>query len=222
MNNIFQKILSYFFAFKYKDKTNVLSAKIGSKKVCITKNESLEIQTEYNKQKAEFEKELSEIFLKHLGDTEGLFEFLKENGAQIYRIAKSDLILEFLSQSEGYVSPKKGFKALILNFFLNRKLSVQTPHMFIFKTEEISVVTLYYEIYKWFWNLKNATISEKINLNNISDDFISKLSYKDTVQMKQLVEDDIGAINFVLQFIKNHQSTKDASEKMQTEGSVNI
>ena len=40
--------------------------------------------------------------------------------------------------------------------------------------------------------------------------------------MKQIVEDDLDAINFVLNFVKNHQNAKDAKERIKTHGSVNI
>lgn len=221
MVNFFQKIVNYFFNLKNKNTKGVLSASFGSKKVCITKSESLEITSTQEAQKAQFQKELNEIFEKYLNNTDGIFDFIKENGAEIYRIADNDMLLEFISQAEGYISPKKGFKALILNIFLKKKVAFSTNPMFVFRKGDISIITLYYEIYKWYFELKNF-LDIQIEPEKISNSDISSLSFKDTIELKTKVEHDIEAINFVLNFVKSHQGSKDASEKIKNEGSINI
>ncbi len=221
MVNFFQKIVNYFFNLKNKNTKGVLTASFGSKKVCITKSESLEITSKQEAQKMQFQAELNEIFEKYLNNTQGIFDFIKENGAEVYRINENDLLLEFISQSEGYISSKKGLKALILNIFLKKKLAFSTKPMFIFRTGDISIITLYYEIYKWYFELKNF-LDIEIEPEKLSNSSISSLSFKETIEMKTKVEHDIEAINFVLNFIKSHQGSKDASEKIKNEGSINI
>jgi len=114
IERIFSKIQEIF----YHDSVLPSGSRIKNR-IFMTANTTIELSS---RSKTEVEKNnefAKRILKKHLNEPEKILEFIESKGTIVLKLNHIDKILAFLGKSEGFLAPKKGFKALILSLFIN-------------------------------------------------------------------------------------------------------
>ena len=165
------------------------------KKITPTKKQSIS----HNKN---YQKKIERILSKK---PEKILEFIKRAKTPIY---KANI------KQQGFISPKKGLKALYLNLVLNKKIGFSTTEIFVIPKNN-SLYTLSYEFYKWYCFKKGIKGFEEKTQNNFEKIFTlnkDDLTFDEIIELKEAIARDIEAINFVKEFAmktsmakKNHR-----------------
>ena len=201
-----------------------LRSKISSKKN-IQGAQLVNLQSEktsVNSQKIE------KIIEKYIKTPHKLFEYIKKANTKIYRLKNPDKILCLIGEKQGFIYPKKGFKALYLNLILNKKISLKTSEMFVID-KHIDMVSFLYQFYHWY----NYKTGIKGYNNNYSDKMkyifefskpkkLNDLSYDDIIELKLAIKRDIEAIDFVKKMTLKYEASKKCLNKIAQGQGANI
>ena len=157
--------------------------------------------------------------------------YIEKHGTKIYKIGAADKILALINETEGFITPKKGLKALYLNFVLNNKISLSFKESFIMRNLPLDPYYTIHQFYVWYCFKSGFAgyeyeTQEKfnriINAKNKKEK-INKLSISDILAVKEAIHRDVEAIDFVIKTAKNNDGAKAAFQKLVNKtASVNI
>ena len=219
-----QKILEKKYRVKLDSKT---SCQIGSTKKFYLGDESLELTSKTLKKTDKANDKITQIVKKNLKTPEKLLDYIQKNGTRVCKVDNADKILNFIHEEEGFITELKGLKALYLNFVLSllcdKKISIkfQTPAMFVLRDLPVDVYYMSHQFYKWYgYKMKLPGYDYKTQENfkstfkTLSNNDISKLSFDEIVAVKEAINRDNEAINFVLNLCRETSTSKKVLEKI--------
>ncbi len=227
MKKLFLKILNFILGMQknahQKKMQRYLKAQTGAKTTYSSGDEKLTIKNpQFEKMRATLNESVKEIVQPNIQTPEKLLEYIERNGTGVYKIKNADKILNKIYEAEGFITPIKGLRALYLNFILGRKLAFDTPEMFILRDMPLNVYVLAHQFYKWYaykialpgYDKETQEKFKKIWMF-AQDENIAKLSYNNLASLKEAIERDIEAIDFVIKLAHENmgaQQMKDEGE----------
>ena len=219
-----QKILEKKYRVNLDVKT---SCTIGSTKKFYLGDESLELTCATNKNRDIANEKIAQIVKKNIKTPEKLLDYIQNHGTKVYKIDNADKILNFINEEEGFITELKGFKAFYLNFVLSlicdKKISIsfKTPAMFVLRDLPVDVYYMSHQFYKWFgYKMRLPGYDYKTQENfkstfkTLSNNDISKLSFDEIIAVKEAINRDKEAIDFVLNLCRENSSSKRVLEKI--------
>ncbi len=219
-----QKILEKKYRVKLDSKT---SCTVGSTKKFYLGDESLEITSETLKNRDKANDKITQIVKKNIKTPEKLLDYIQNHGTRVCKVDNADKSLKFINEEEGFITELKGFKALYLNFVLSlicdKKISIKfkTPAMFVLRDLPVDVYYMSHQFYKWFgckmklpgYDYKTQE-NFKATFKTLSNNDISKLSFDEIVAVKEAVNRDKEAIDFVLNLCRETSASKKVLNKI--------
>lgn len=229
MNNFLNKIIDVVlfinriilekkYRVKLDAKTNI---SVGTTKKVFLGDEVLELTSETLKNRDELNKKVAKIVKENLKTPQKLFNYIERNGTHVYKLNNADVILNVIKEEEGFITELKGFKALYLNFMIallkEKTISFKfyTPAMFVLRDMEVDPYYMSHQFYKWFgYKMKLPGYDYKTQENfkatfkTLSNKDISKLSLDEIVAVKEAINRDNEAIDFVLNLCRENATSK--------------
>ena len=144
----------------------------------------LSIESLAESEKEKMEAELRLIFKASRYETSQLLKYIKTHGTNVFYLNNS-FFLKLINVKEGFIYPKVGIKAFLLNLLLSRRISFKTDEMFVFIKDKIDNFYFAYHFYNWYAFLHN----------------IGSLN-------------DKAAIDFVFRICSEYNDNKEALEKL--------
>ena len=155
-----------------------------------------------------------------------LLEISKNEGAKFYILKNADILLKPISEKQGFIAPKKGFSALYLNLLTSKKFSFKSDEVFVFENEKLSPYSLIYNFYMWYSFKKGLPgfKDEALTIKNIEkNNNFDNLKYEEIMELKQALNRERDALKFTVEFIKEHEGSKNAYDKLKDkENGANI
>lgn len=219
----------------YKQKTakgissGLLSAGSGSKKMHLTSFASLSISSKLNSDKQKLNSRVEEIVKKNIQTPEKLLEFVKKNNTQVYKVPHANKILNLIGEEEGFLTPIKGYKALVLNVALGRGFSFSTPAMFVLRDLPVNIYYMSHQFHKWYGYKMKLPGFEELAQKNFKkvwefqdSNKAATLSYDEILCLKEAIARDVEAIDFVLKLTKESKGAQNAYKVMVEQGGANV
>ena len=69
-----------------------------------------------------------------------VLDYIKKHDTKVFYI-ENEKFLDLICENAGFIYPQKGFKALVLSFFISKKLSFSTKEMFVLQK---GIINKYY------------------------------------------------------------------------------
>ena len=133
----------------FKKKKNIINSyNIATTKHSIGSGCTLKFSAETEKKKKEINDYLKNLMSKYINNPEKLIRYIELKGLKVYRINNASKLLAKIGEEEGFLTPLKGFKALVLNILIGflyeekLKISFSTKEMFIFNIGEVEIYTI--------------------------------------------------------------------------------
>ena len=241
MKNVFDKFIIKIFNiyFKHQDKKHkkrmetlkkkILSGKIGSEAYHANSAATLSIKNNSDQEKKANQKKIKEIIEEALKSEDGLFKYIENSTTKIYKIKFANKILSLIDETEGFILPQKGLRALYLNIILNKKISFETKEMFVLRDYKVNVYAFIYQFYNWYcykMNLSGYDYESQKQFKKVfqicETNRVNTLSFEEILELKMAIKRDIEAIDFVINFVKEHAKAKENLEKIKDGKKVNI
>lgn len=207
------------------------SFRSSTTKHSITECCSLKFSVKTEELKEEIYKELKTKIKKYINTPEKLLQYLKLKGINIYKLKNASNILAKLGEEEGFITPLKGFKAIVLNIILNKKLGFSTKEMMIFDSDKTEVYTIARALYKFSgfkknlpgYDYKSQEIFKKIySKRNNTSSALENCSIKDILACKEALARDMESIKFTVELSMEYENAKKALMKLKETNSANI
>ncbi len=198
---------------------------------------TLTFSTKTEEKKKTLEEFMDNLLKDYMDSPEKLLKYMKKEGMKVYKMKQADKILDRIGEQEGFLTPLKGLKALILNFILGimveKKLiiSFNTSEMFIFNDTETEIYTLSRALYKYYgyknnlpgYDYKSQEIYKKIYKKDPNQKgLFNKFSLKDMYACKDAMARNLEAINYTVNLAERYEGSKKALQKIKDDNSANI
>ena len=229
-----EKNILYFLkkAFNKEKKANkfknTLSGNCAGRKICTANGATLTINNSYADKRCANEEKIEKILKKYLKNPEELFNYIKGAGTTVVKSKLAGKVLSYLGEDEGFILPKKGYKAVILNLIFNKKLSDKTKEMFIVSSYNVNEYAMTYQFYNWYCykmklsGFENETQEKFKNIFELSENDIKTLSFEEILELKGAIKRDIEAIDFVKKFAQKQSVSKKNLEKIKLGKAIKV
>lgn len=212
-----KKLYSLVYSKKY---ANIIDNTGKSNKTFFTRNETL-VLSATNKQKSKETTILAkDILKKYIKEPEKLFQFIESKGTKVVILKNVDKILTFINEEEGFITPLKGWKALFLSIMINIfssakiPISFKTPEMFVMRNMDVNIYSLAHQFHHWLAFKKklpgyeHETMSVFKNIWQLDNqNEIKRLSINSILSLKDAIERDREAIDFVKSFAREQEGS---------------
>ena len=210
--------------------------KSSTTKRMVTSCCSLNLSAETEAKKKALHEKLKALVKKYINTPEKLIQYLKAQGVVIYKMPFAEKILTSLGEEEGFIIPLKGFKALVLNFFVGLlcegriKISTKTLPMMVFDKKVVEIYTIARAAYKYYgfknempgYDYQSQTVFKRVyNKRKSSVSPFASCSIQDMYACKEAIARDIESINFTIELSVEYENSKKALKKLK-ENSANI
>lgn len=210
---------------KHSSKKLSFVKKDAMSKNIITSNASLTFSVELEKNKKKVREEVSKIAKENLNNLENILLYAKERGTKFYLIKNAKKLLSLIKDQPGFILPKKNFEALFINLLTEKRVSFKSNEMFIFENEKLTIYTVLYEFYKWYSykmelpGFDEGTVLKVKNIDSLENSqSIENLSYEEIIKIKEAINRDKEAMEFVMSFMKEVEGAKNAFENLKDDG----
>lgn len=193
----------------------------STSKIYVNSTETLKLTSQTEKNKSRLDLAVKEIVKKNIKTPHKLLEYIKKSGTPVYKIKNADTILNSIGEEEGFITPHKGFKAFYLNLILNGEISFKTKPMFVLRDLPLNIYSMAHQFHKWYgykmglpgfdedtqlkfkkiWKYANKSEAERLSLNEI-------------LSLKEAIERDVEAIDFVINLSKSNDGAKNSLKKI--------
>ena len=227
MDNLFKKIKYFFLAKKEKDiKTKFVN---GTTKHVLGVGSDLTINAQTQQLVEQVRQNVADIVKKTACDANALLDYVKVSKTPVYKIKNADKLLNLINECEGLIYEKRGIEGLYLSIITGQGFKFKTEPMFILRDGIIDNYSMLYHFYNWY-SMKSGLagfdyeVQENFKKMIISDtdSFIKRLNLHQTIALKEAIARDKEATDFVLEYSKSKDGTKNVLDKLQKEGSANI
>lgn len=204
-----------------------------SKKLYFTGHEQLSITSSSKLKEEEITNTAYNVLLKYKDEPALILEYIKENGTNIIADYKLLPIIKFLGYEEGFIPKHSSFKAFILNIFLSKstktkiKLSMTMEDTFLICKKDLSLYFLAYQFHHWLSYKNNLPGYDyetlclfKSTMNTNSN--LSVLNINQILSIKDAIDRDKQAIDFVTKFVREQIGAKERLQKIIEGKNINI
>ena len=177
----------------------------------LTTNETLQLNTQAKLKTREINDEAKNLFKELINKPEELIKYIESHGTLVIRAPHVEKVLILIGESEGFVLPLKGLRALFLTAVLsilapNRiKVGSDTPAMFIMRNQPANIYYLAHQFHHWMSYINEMPGYDEETSNNfkyiLSSEFNSNdagmMSIDEILSLKDAIARDLEAIQFV-------------------------
>ena len=230
--NVIQNIIYNIFSIQEKILRFQLSKTIGVKQISKRKRHFkngcvLDLSTLADAEKEKLELEITNILKENNFDPYKTLDYIKKQGTSVYIIEQAASILNPIGENEGFIGPTKGAKALYLSLATEKIIKFKTDAMFILSKGNINNYYFIYHFYNWFAFKHNIAglDSESQGLLKkylYGSDDTKNLQLSEIYKLKDAIQQDKAAIEFVIKLCRNYEGTKQALDKIQNNGRANL
>ncbi len=235
MKNLLKNIKYFFLAQKEKNiqnqlrKTTKRSFTNKTSKTIFGTAANVTLNSETQKLIELVKTNVSTIIKKVDCNPEDLLNYVKAANTPVYKINNADKLLNLIQEEEGLIYEQEGLTALYLSLITGQGIKLKTPPMFVMRDGEIDKYYLLHHFYRWFSIKSNLpgfeyNIQKKFKqfLMDDSDETIKKFTMEDIIGLKEAIARDQEATEFVLQYTKEIEGTKNVMDKIKTDGSASV
>ena len=232
MGFILEKIFNKLFARNNNDE--LICNKGKSKKLFFTGNEELMISSSNDKKADEVTKLAYTMLQKYKDKPEAILQFMESKGTKIVLVPQLLPLLKFLGYEEGFIPKHCSWKAFVLNFAIQtclketHNLSFEMPDVLITCKKDINVHFIAYHFHHWLsyinelpgYNAKTLSLF-RATFNNPKAN-MNLLSINQILSLKDIIDRDRQAIDFVQKFVREQVGAKKCVDNMISGQTVNI
>ena len=231
--NAFQKIVYFFLELQEKslrkklDRHLKTSSKNSTSKTVLSSSVTMTLNSETEKNKELVLKNVEDIVKNCENNPEKLLEYIKSKGTKVVKLDNADKILSVIKEEEGFVTELEGIEGFYINIVTKSGFSLKSKPMFIMRNGEIDPYYMIHQFYKWY-SLKMGLpgfdfMSQKIFKIYLNSDgaLLSNLNLDEMIGLKEAINRDQEATDFVLTLARHHEGSKKVIEKMK-DGGANI
>ena len=188
---------------------------------------TLKLSTKTEEIKKEIYQELKTKIKKYMNTPEKLLQYLQLKGVKVYRIKNAEETLNKIGEEEGFITPLKGTKAIILNYIVKKQIGFSTNEIMIFDAGKIEIYTVARALYKYYgfkrklpgYDYKSQEIFKKIySKRKNSEDAFANCSIKDIFACKEALARDMESIKFTVELSHEYQNARIALQKLKENG----
>ena len=202
----------------------------------ITSTDSLSIDAKQIFIKEEINAEAKSILKDAVNNPEILVNFIKSKGTKVIKSKYMKPVLFLIGEQTGFLPPLKGFKALVLNIFLNiasgagLNVDSKTPALFALDNKPVNIYLLSHQFHLWLSYINELPgFDEKTRKNfknvwdsNVDSMEVGKLSIEEILSLKDAMARDLEALKFVKEMNREFVGQKQSLQKIKQGGSANI
>ncbi len=188
---------------------------------------TLDLNTMADAEKEELEAKIENILKTYEYNPARILDYIKSQGTEVKFIKDAKKILNPIGESDGFIYPAKGSKALYLSLGIFKKFALKTPEMFVLSEGEINKYYFIYHLYNWFAFKNNI-----IGMDTESQELLKKYLYSDAdtkelqlseiYKLKDAIRQDKASIEFVVKLCRNYDGAKQALKKIKNDGSAKL
>ena len=205
-----------------------LEKRLGYSKKTIVEGCTVDISQKSKALKEKIDLDVKGILKQLKNNPDKIIEYLENNDMKVYLIKNAENVLYHISEKEGFITERSGYSAIVLNRLIGNGFKLKTKPMIVF-SEELDIYKLIRALYNWYsmreglkgFDSKSQKLLQKMHEGN-EDDIIARLSLTEIESLRNAINRDVQAIEFVNQYAKENAGAKNALKKMQDEGGANI
>lgn len=236
MSNIFKDIKYFFLAMKEKNlqkrlqKTTKRSFTNKTSKQIFGAAGNVTLNSETEKKIQLVKTNVSAIVKKTNCNPDELLNYMKAANTPVYKINQADKFLSFIKEEEGLIYEKEGFEAIYLSVITGQGIKFKTAPMVILREGIIDKYYMLHHFYRWY-SLKSDLpgfdyrIQKKFKSFLMAEDvdkFVKTFNLEDIISIKEAIARDQEATEFVLNYTKEIDGSKNVIEKIKNDGGANI
>ena len=219
--NFYKKLHLKFLKYRFRKYLKTSHSGGGVKNI-VGKDFSVRFDSVFEQRKKEIEKKVENIVKKAKNNPYRLIAYIEKQGTNVYRINNADKILAPINETEGFITPKKGIKALYLNLVLFKKLSLKFDECFILRNLSLDPYCTIHQFYCWYafksgfagYEYEAQENLKKVLYSNNRKEKLNSLSLSEIIASKEAIKREIEALDFVINLSKNTEGSKKAFEKL--------
>ena len=230
--NLTEKIMYKLLSVQEKFLKKRLSKTIGIKNSSKRKKHffggcTLDLNSLADVEKQKLEDEITNILKTYNFEPEKILHYIETQGTKVFYIQNAAKLLNSIGYNEGFIPPYKGAKALYLALATEKKFKLKTDEMFVLSKGAINKYYFIYNFYNWYAYKHGIAgldrkSSELLNKYLFTNSDTKELQLSDIYQLKDAIKQDKSAIEFVVKLCRNYEGTKQALNKMATDGSAKL
>ncbi len=198
---------------------------------------TLTIQADTERKKQAIDTKLKKLLLKYIDEPQTLIKYMKYNKLNVYTIKYARILLDIIKEEEGFITPKKGFEAFIINLFTGiiaeKKpiIKFSTRPMFIFSENNQEIYTIARALHKYYgyknklpgFDYKSQKLFKKIytSRNKMTSPFAG-CNIEEIYACKDAIHRDLESVNFSIRLAEETQGAKNALNKIKENNYANI
>ncbi len=235
MKNIFKEIKYFFLSQQEKNLQNKLkkttrrSFTNKTSKTIFGTAANVTLNTETQKLVELVKTNVATIIKKVDCNPEELLNYVKAANTPVYKLNNADKLLGFIQEEEGIIYEQEGITALYLSIITGQGIKFKTQPMFILRDGEIDKYYMLHHFYRWYSIKSNLpgfeySVQKKFKqfIVDNSDEMLKKFTMEDIVALKEAIARDQEATEFVLEYTKQVEGSKNVIDKIKNSGGANI
>lgn len=235
MKNIIKKIKYFFLSQQEKNiqnklkKTTKRSFTNKTSKTIFGTAANVTLNTETQKLVELVKTNVATIIKKVDCNPDELLNYVKAANTPVYKLNNADKLLGFIQEEEGIIYEQEGITALYLSIITGQGIKFKTQPMFILRDGEIDKYYMLHHFYRWYSIKSNLpgfeySVQKKFKqfIIDNSDEMLKKFTMEDIVALKEAIARDQEATEFVLEYTKQVEGSKNVIEKIKNSGGANI
>ncbi len=231
MGSFVQKIKKFFMLLKAQNLrsklVDILKKLNPSGKSLYNDSADLSVSS-LNEQKKELKENILSIIKSTNCECEKLLNYIQAAGTDVHYLTNAKKLLAPIKEEPGLVSEQKGFEAVYLSFLTERRLKFYTKPMFVVDKNYNDKYAILHSFYKWY-SMKSGMpgfeyevqkkLKQYIRSNGID---VKGLNLDEVGLLKQAVQRDQEATDFVMEYANEYEGSQKVIEKMKNEGSAEV
>jgi len=226
-----EKLLSIIFKLLKKKKSSIncqTSFMTGDNKTVMTSWGSLELTQKTEQKKQKINEEIEEILFSCKYNSKTILKFIAKHGTKIYKIPFPTKVLKFIGEEEGFIPPRNGLQALIINLFIglwfNKKIVIKftTPSLYLLGEDAFDIYNVVYNFHKWYsfkkklpgFNSKAQDSLRKYLKKSSTDALDDDCEMQEVFDLQEAINRDKEAVSFMTKFAQNSEKLKKTMEKI--------
>ena len=227
--DLFKKIVLLILSIQEKMLTKSLANTLGQANIVKQKRVFqngclLSLNSVAESEKQRFEEELELILKSCHYEPNEILEYIKKHNTDVFYIDSAKL-LHSIGENEGFIYPQKGAKALYISSITSKSLKIKTKEMFILTKGEVNKYSFIYHFYNWYTfkhglsgiDSDSQKMLNKYLFDSQEEDF-NKLQLSDIYKLKDAINQDKAAIDFVFKLCKKYFGAQEAIKKIKNDG----
>lgn len=207
--------------FGKNNNNDIICNKNRTKKLYFTGHEELTISVSNDKIVEKISDTSYKILQKYKDKPQLILKFIESKGTKVVVLPALLPFLKFLNYEEGFIPKHSNTKAFILNLLISIlqkekfNFHAELPDLFIVCKKDISLYFLAYQFHHWlsYQNKLPGYDTETLNLfrNTFNNDRanMSLLSINQILSLKDAIDRDSQAIEFVRKFVREQVGAKE-------------